>query len=65
MAFVVTNRVIGFEMALGRAARRVTSRLSALHIPTSADRADLYVSRMPIGVLVAPARLTNGNSSDR
>jgi hypothetical protein len=61
MAFVVTNRVIGFEMALGRAARRVTSRLTALRIPTSDARADLYVSRMPIGVLAAPSHVPNGH----
>jgi len=65
MAFVFTNRFSGFEMAFGRAARRVTSKLSALRIPTSDDRADLYVSRMPIGVLAAPARQPHGQSSGR
>jgi hypothetical protein len=65
MAFVVTNRVSGFEMAVRRAVRRVTSKLTALRIPTSGDRADLYVSRMPIGVLAAPAHQSNGYSSGR
>ena len=65
MAFVVTNRVRGFEMAFGRAARRLTSRLRALRIPTPDARADLYVSRMPIGVLAAPAPQPNGRSSRR
>jgi hypothetical protein len=65
MAFVVTNRVRGFEMAFGRAARRLTSRLSALRIPASDDWADHYVLRMPIGVLAAPAPQPNGRSSRR
>jgi len=65
MAFVVTHRVSGFEMALGRAARRVTSRLSALRIPTPDERANLYVSRMPIGVLAAPSGAPGGQSSGR
>jgi len=65
MAFVVTNRVSGFDRALGRAVRRVTSKLTALRIPTSGDRADLYVSRMPIGVLAAPAHQPNRHSSGR
>jgi hypothetical protein len=65
MAFVVTNRVSGFEMALGRAARRVTSRLSALRIPTRDERADRYVSRMSVGVLAVPPRRPNGLSSGR
>jgi hypothetical protein len=61
MSFVVANRVNGFETALGRAARRVTNRLSALRIPTPDARADLYVSRMPIGVLAAPSDVSNGH----
>ena len=61
MSFVVANRVNGLEMVLGRAARRVTSRLSGLRIPTPDARADLYVSRMPIGVLAAPSDVSNGH----
>ena len=54
MAFVVARRVSGVTKVSGRTMLRVDrllDRLRALHVPTPQERADRYVSRMPIAVL--------------
>ena len=45
-----------------RAGRPLTNRLCAMHIPTPDERANLYLSRMPIAVLAAAP---GGESSGR
>ncbi len=67
MAFVVTHRVSGALRLRGRsmlrAGRLLTNRLSAWRFPTPQERANLYVSRMPIAVLAAPSCAPGGRSS--
>ncbi len=57
MAFVVTHRLTGLTRGRGRSTlrsgRRLTSRLHLWRIPTPQERANLYVSRMPIAVITA------------
>lgn len=60
MAFVVAHRVTGAEKAsrtprraLLRTGRLLAKRLCGWHTPTPQQRADLYVSRMPIAVITA------------
>lgn len=57
MTFVVAHRVPGLMTLRGRsllrAGRLLTNRLCALHLPTPEERANLYVSRMPIAVVTA------------
>jgi hypothetical protein len=59
MAFVVTHRVTGLEMAVGRslqrAARVVGTKMRALRFPTAEQRTARYVSLMPTGVLAPPS----------
>lgn len=61
MAFVVAHRIHGAPGVRGRsmlrAGRLMISRWCAVRIPTQDERANLYVSRMPIAVLSpAPGR---------
>jgi hypothetical protein len=64
MVFVVAHRVTGFptvpRRSMLRAGRRLMNKLSAFRLPTPQERANLYVSRMPIAVL-APS----SGASDR
>lgn len=57
MAFVVAHRFSGVSRWRGRsmlrAGRLLATRLCALRVPTPQERADLYVSRMPIAVVTA------------
>jgi hypothetical protein len=57
MTFVVVHRIRDFKRLRGlsmlRAGRLLTNRLCAMHIPTQDERANLYLSRMPIAVLTA------------
>jgi hypothetical protein len=56
MTFVVVHRIRGFKLrgrSMLRAGRLLTNRLCAMHIPTSDERTNLYLSRMPIAVLTA------------
>jgi hypothetical protein len=59
MTFVVAHRGTGFSMVGGqsmlRAGRRLKNRLGAWRLPTPEERANRYVSRMPIAVLAPPA----------
>ncbi len=57
MAFVVIHRLsasgrVG-ERSMLRAGRRLISTLHLPRIPTPQERANLYVSRMPIAVITA------------
>jgi hypothetical protein len=57
MAFVVTHRVTGPQRGRGRSmlrvARLLASKLHARSTLTPQERANLYVSRMPIAVVTA------------
>ena len=57
MAFVVTHRLTGLTRGHGRSmlrsGRRVMSRLHVRRTLTPQERANLYVSRMPIAVITA------------
>ena len=57
MTFVVVQRIRGAGKLRGRsmlrAGRLLTDRLCAMRIPTPEERANVYVSRMPIAVLSA------------
>ncbi|WP_156661557.1 hypothetical protein [Mycobacterium sp. 852002-51163_SCH5372311] len=60
MAFVVAHRVTDVERvvrtprrALLRTGRLLANRLCGWHTPTPEQRANLYVSRMPIAVITA------------
>jgi hypothetical protein len=57
MTFVVAHRFSGAKKLRGRsmlrAGRLLTARLCALRIPTPQERANLYVSRMPVAVVTA------------
>ncbi len=59
MTFVVAQRVTGVSMLRGHSKRRVTrqltNKLRAWRLPTPQQRADRYVSRMPIAVLAPPS----------
>jgi hypothetical protein len=66
MTFVVVQRIPGIKRLRGRsmlrAGRLLTNRLCAVHIPTQDERANLYLSRMPIAVLtVAPGGESSGS----
>jgi hypothetical protein len=57
MTFVVAQRITGVTGLRGRsvrARRLLTNRLSTWCRLTPQERADLYVSRLPIAVLAAP-----------
>jgi hypothetical protein len=65
MAFVVGHRVSGVSWMHGgqsvlRAARLLTSKLCAPRHMTPQERANLYVSRTPIGVLVTSPAAPGG-----
>ncbi len=48
-----------------RAGRLLTNRLCAMRIPTPEERANLYVSRMPIAVLsAAPETAAPGSAGN-
>jgi hypothetical protein len=54
MTFVVAQRATGFLARHGRArraGRQLMSKLRGWRLPTPQERANRYVSRMPIGVL--------------
>ena len=57
MTFVVTHRGSGFPMLhrhpMRRAGRQLTNKLRGWRIPTPQERANRYVSRMPIAVVTA------------
>jgi hypothetical protein len=57
MAFVVTHRLTGIARARGasmlRAGRLLANKLHARRGLTPQERANLYVSRMPIAVITA------------
>jgi hypothetical protein len=57
MTFVVAQRIRDAGKLRGRsmlrAGRLLTNRLCAIRIPTPEQRANVYVSRMPIAVLSA------------
>ena len=53
MAFVVAHRFSSVKRLRGRAGRLLANRLFALRIPTPQERANVYVSRMPIAVVTA------------
>jgi hypothetical protein len=57
MTFAVAQRIRGAGKLRGRsmlrAGRLLTNRLCAMRIPTPEERANVYVSRMPIAVLSA------------
>ncbi len=59
MTFVVAQRVTGLSMLRGHSMRRVTrqltNKLRGWRLPTPQQRANLYVSRMPIAVLAPPS----------
>jgi len=70
MAFVVTHRVTGFEMASGRSMRRaariVGTKIRALRLPTAQERTARYVSLTPVGVLApAPHPQAPSGAADR
>jgi hypothetical protein len=58
MTFIVAQRVTGATSLRGRsmlrARRLMTNRLTARRRLTPQERANLYVSRMPIAVLAPP-----------
>ncbi|MCV7445537.1 hypothetical protein [Mycobacterium paraense] len=60
MAFVVTHRLSSGSML--RAGRQFAARLGARSALTPQERANLYVSRMPIAVVTASL---GGHPSDR
>jgi hypothetical protein len=57
MAFVTTHRISGFspkrERSMLRAGRLLANNLRARFTLTPQERANLYVSRMPIAVITA------------
>ena len=57
MAFVVAHRITGVKRVPGRsvlrAGRRLANRLCTRRRLTPQERANLYVSRMPIAVVTA------------
>jgi hypothetical protein len=57
MTFVVAQRFSGVMRLRGRsmlrAGRLLANRLCALRVPTPQERANLYVSRMPVAVVTA------------
>jgi hypothetical protein len=57
MTFVVAHRFSGASRLRGRsmlrAGRLLATKLRALRVPTPQERANLYVSRMPIAVVTA------------
>ncbi len=59
MTFVVAHRGTGVSAQHGhsmrRTRRRLTNKLRGWRIPTSQERADRYVSRMPIAVIAPGA----------
>jgi hypothetical protein len=59
MTFVVAHRATGFSTLRGHSMRRtrrqLTNKLRGWRIPTPQERANRYVSRMPIAVLAPPA----------
>jgi hypothetical protein len=65
MTFVVAQRATGFSMLHGRSMRRagrqLTNKLRGWRIPTPQERANRYVSRMPIAVLAPPEGETSGD----
>ncbi len=66
MAFVVTHRLSGLTKGCGRSlvrsGRLLTSKLHVRSTLTPQERANLYVSRMPIAVVTASL---GGHPSDR
>ena len=62
MTFVVTHHGSGFSTGRGRSMRRagqrLTNKLRGWRIPTAQERADRYVSRMPLAVLAPPTGKT-------
>ena len=57
MAFIVTQRLSAGTRVQGRsmlrAGRRLISKLRLPRIPTPEERANLYISRMPIAIITA------------
>jgi len=57
MAFIFTQRFYAGtrvrERSILRAGRRLMSKLCLPRIPTPQERANLYISRMPIAVITA------------
>jgi hypothetical protein len=66
MAFVLTHRFSGLPTGRGRsmlrAGRQLAAKLCARSALTPQERANLYVSRMPIAVVTASL---GGHPSDR
>ncbi|WP_445162644.1 hypothetical protein ACTXG5_05040 [Mycobacterium sp. Dal123C01] len=66
MTFAVAQRIRGAGKLRGRsmlrAGRLLTNRLCAMRIPTAQERANVYVSRMPIAVLSAAPRTESPGS---
>jgi hypothetical protein len=66
MSFVVAHGVTRFPALRGRSTSRVRGhfkgKLRGWRLPTPEQRANLYVSRMPIGVL-GPARGESASGS--
>jgi hypothetical protein len=57
MAFITTHRISGFspkrEQSMLRTGRLLANKLRARFTLTPQERANLYVSRMPIAVITA------------
>lgn len=53
MTFVITHRVSTFRNSMLHAGRRAAGRLRARSNLTPQERANLYVSRMPLAVITA------------